>query len=222
VSARALLDSLGRDFDDATLAAHLMTEGFDTQVGRMTQEILARAGLAAMRGWIGSGVIWQRVSKILPGFERPANIYWSSAQTEEFALDAVADGLEHFTKRIMAGRWSPDGGAGLMNYFLNGCVLAFTTEYRRFARLGTRNIALTAVHEVPAHTAGPGDIAVMRDQIARARVEAGDSVMDIIALRDQGYTGTEIATLLSLTLKQVEGRLSRWKRKMTTGGDDAQ
>jgi DNA-directed RNA polymerase specialized sigma24 family protein len=220
--ARSLFDTLGQDFDDAALAERLMKEGFDTQIGKMVEEILAKFGLAVMRAWIGSRtIIWQRVAALLPTFNRPAHVYWSSEQGEEFAFDAVADGLERFAKRIMSGRWSPDGGASLMAYFINGCVLAFVTEFRRFARMEPTT-DLTVLHDIPARTAGPGDIAVMRDQIARARAQTGDSVMDIIALGEQGYTQPQIAALLGLTTKQVENRLRRWRRKTTMGGADVE
>jgi DNA-directed RNA polymerase specialized sigma24 family protein len=221
-AVRALLDSLGGDFDDAALAKRLTKEGFDSQLGRMVEDILARFGLAVMRAWIGSRtVIWQRVNRLLPAFQRPAHVHWSSEQGEEFALDAVADGLERFAERLISGRWSPEGGASLMAYFINGCVLAFATEFRRFARMDLP-ADLTLLHEVPARTAGPDDIAVMRDQIARARTQTGDSVMDIIALGEQGYTQPQIATLLGLTLKQVETRLGRWRRRTTMGGADVE
>ena len=221
-AARSLFELSGADFDDAALAERLLKEGFNTQIGKMVEEILAKFGLDVMRAWIGSRtMIWQRVGALLPTFTRPAHVYWSSEQGKEFALDAVADGLESFTKRIMAGRWSPDGGSSLMGYFINGCVLAFVTEFRRFARMDI-TADLTVLHDVPARTADPGDIVVMRDQITRARARTGDSVMDIIALGEQGYTQPQIAALLGLTTKQVETRLSRWRRRTTKGGADVE
>lgn len=139
----------------------------------------------------------------------------SPQEAEELASDAVLDGFVYFRDRGVLGRqWSVEHGQPLNEYFVNACVLAFPNVYRRWQRRvsGWQDVRLVESFASLDNivTEGTPEDAVVEQAAANAAFAAlSEDNRRLLFLHDQGYSHAEIAEMLRLTPRGVEGRIRR-------------
>jgi RNA polymerase sigma-70 factor (ECF subfamily) len=136
-------------------------------------------------------------------------------EAEELASDAVFEGFVLFCERGLLGKeWSVEHGQPLNEYFVNACALAFPNVYRRWqTRMNSwRDVDLldsfASLDQVVAE--GTPEDAVVEQQAANAAFAGlSEDNRRLLILHDQGYSHAEIAELMRLTPRAVEGRIRR-------------
>jgi DNA-directed RNA polymerase specialized sigma24 family protein len=151
----------------------------------------------------------------------------------DLAAMTIAKVLQTFkAKALIAGGWSPEGGASLTTYFMGAVIYAFAGEFRRDrtqAEKGRREIAAAkAVRQqrrrVAAETPLDADAAeygLDPSSLVPSQMEVNDTLQRatdrekvIVALRHEGYTHEEIAEVMGdLTPRSIEGVMYRWRKK---------
>ncbi|MDX8033684.1 sigma factor-like helix-turn-helix DNA-binding protein [Lentzea sp. BCCO 10_0856] len=150
----------------------------------------------------------------------------SPQEAEELASDAVFDGFVYFRDRGLLGRqWSVEHGQPLTEYFVNACVLAFPNVYRRWQRRvsGWQDVRLVDSFASLDNivTEGTPEDAVIEQAAANAAFAAlSEDNRRLLFLHDQGYSHAEIAELLRLTPRAVEGRIRRARQAVRRHPDE--
>ncbi|GAA2536844.1 RNA polymerase sigma factor [Pseudonocardia hydrocarbonoxydans] len=135
----------------------------------------------------------------------------------------VAHAIVAFRDRALIGRgWDWKGGASLKTYFIGACVYQFPNAFRRWRtedetwnqlrRLDPSDDALLDQH----HHDDTEHLALVRlEAITAFDAIPDDRTRRAMLLQSRGYTYPEIAELLDITVKAVEGLLSRHRKRVT-------
>ena len=93
-------------------------------------------GLRVVRTMIDSGEIFARFRTLTGGSLPDADRFKVADHhiRSGLAVDAVAEGLHSFFRRVQTGKWNPSRGAALATYFSNGCVLEFKRPYEKWLK----------------------------------------------------------------------------------------
>lgn len=217
----ALLEAEG--ISDEQLLEMLRACGLHSPLGQKVYQRLLRYELAALTSWMSSGLIWQKIAALTrakSGAVYTGRSNWSLQEADELRKDTVAQGLLELDK-IVFGSWDPALGAGLKTYFTNRCLWIFLNNYKKLLR--AKKITLVPLEEVPfAHHSDPQDVVVARETAREALSKLPAEMQMILQLRAEDYTYREIAELVGVTEKAVEGRLHRYYERNQRGGFDEQ
>jgi hypothetical protein len=209
--ARARLD---RRLAEEALVARLARTGFE---GPGWEEVLApelaRYGEPVLTVWIMSGMIFVRCREKqlrLPPWKRSL----TREEAGDLARMTVAHTLPTFRERaLVKGGWRPDGGASLASWFIGSCLYAFPNLWRAWRSEQTRwddahGPAVLLENNRPPVCDPAAQVAGQAEVLATL---AGMGEVDgkIFALAVDGYTQPEIAEILGLTVRAVEGRVRR-------------
>ncbi|MEU4803164.1 sigma-70 family RNA polymerase sigma factor [Actinosynnema sp. NPDC023587] len=197
---------------DELVVEHIRERGFADAVWDTLRTRLVVYGLGFVTPLIESGAIFASCRR------RGWHLYQQAvlpADAEELAMDVVQDGLGLFADRGIARRqWSPGSGLSLRRYFENACVLSFPNVYRKWqrARRDWQDVELLdAWAPVERYRGGPSpeDVVVERVAVDALFERLGQDAGTVLFLHDQNFSHAEIAELLRLTPRAVEGRLRR-------------
>ncbi|MEV0680589.1 sigma factor-like helix-turn-helix DNA-binding protein [Actinosynnema sp. NPDC050436] len=197
---------------DEVLVEHLRERGFTDAVWDALRTRLVVYGLGFVTPLIGSGAIFASCRR------RGRHLHQQPVlpeDAEELAMDVVQDGLALFAERGIAGRqWSPTGGLTLRRYFENACVLSFPNVYRKWqrARRDWQDVELLdgwAPVERYQGSRSTEDVVVGRVAVDALFEHLGQDAGTVLFLHHQNFSHAEIAELLRLTPRAVEGRLRR-------------
>ncbi|MFI0901606.1 RNA polymerase sigma factor [Streptomyces sp. NPDC020983] len=217
----ALLEAEG--ISDEQLLEMLRACGLHSPLGQKVYQRLLRYELAALTSWMSSGLIWHKIAALTrakSGAVYTGRSNWSAQEADELRKDTVAQGLLELDK-IVFGGWDPALGAGLKTYFTNRCLWIFLNNYKKLLR--TKKIMLVPLEEAPlAHHSDPQDVVVARETAREALSKLPAEMQMILQLRAEDYTNREIAELVGITEKAVEGRLHRYYERNQRGGYDEQ
>jgi RNA polymerase sigma-70 factor (ECF subfamily) len=220
-ASTALLESEG--ISDERLLEMLRDCGLHSPLGQKVYQRLLRYELAALTSWMSSGLIWEKISALTrakSGAVYPGRSNWSPQEADELRKDTVAQGLLELDK-IVFGGWDPALGAGLKTYFTTRCLWIFLNNYKKLLR--AKKITLMPPDEMPlAHQPDPQDVVVARATAREALSKLPREMQMILQLRAEDYTNREIAELVGITEKAVEGRLHRYYERSQRGGFDEQ
>ena len=180
-------------------------------------DALVSYGHPVMKCWLVTGKIFAQCQAKGFGLERPVREKWLRADHEGFANEVVARGLNSFKRALQGGAWSHKGGASLRTFFMGACVLEFPNLYRRWwlnvdSQSPTPTIVESNIDTRPDLSLG--DLVTMRIEIQEALISIDDDTTRAAVLLDfAGYSHREIAELLGITTRGVEGRLRRQRER---------
>lgn len=220
-ASTALLEAEG--ISDGQLLEMLQAFGLDSPLGQKVYQRLLRYELAALTTWMSSGLIWEKIARLTyakSGAAYRGRSVWTRQEGEELRKDTVAQGLLELEKMVL-GSWDPALGAGLKTFFTNRCLWIFLNNYKKLLR--AKKITLVPLEEMPAaHQSDPQDVVVARETAREALSQLPREMQMILQLRAEDYTNREIAELIGITEKAVEGRLHRYYERNQRGGFDEQ
>ncbi|WP_406490309.1 hypothetical protein OHB06_52255 [Streptomyces sp. NBC_01604] len=175
--------------------------------------------------WTGTGEIFRQARRV--GCPVPARLIipqWSQDDRYEVVADSVLDGLDAFRDNALAGgRWNPAKGAALTTYYVGACVFAFRKVYEAWSKqyaaaraaqtyTGLDGDPVVALPDQRA--ADPCHTAVVHDTIDRVLpLLTAPELRVAVAWRGAGCTQEEAAELAGLSVKALEGRLTRVRTK---------
>ncbi|MFJ8961087.1 RNA polymerase sigma factor [Lentzea sp. NPDC102401] len=197
---------------DGVLVQHFRESGLSGPRWDQFHRQLLGYGLTFVTKLVRSGAMFSRCGRhgrFLHQQEIPLQ------EAEELASDAVYEGFVYFRDRGLLGReWSVERGQPLNEYFVNACVLAFPNVYRRWQTQahGWQDVRLVDSLASLEHVVAEGtpEDAVIEQQAANAAFATlSEDGRRLLFLHDQGYSHAEIAELVRLTPRAVEGRIRR-------------
>ncbi len=153
----------------------------------------------------------------------------SADERMELAIDVISKAVGEFEKSAVRGeRWSPTGGASLRTWFIGTCALNFPHAYRTWSKKRSdRLVGIARQHEINFDDLGgrmveglgdPSGLAILRRDLKKLVDHAQPDTKVILGLLMQEKTHAQIAAELGLTIRAVEGRIYRW-RKRAKGND---
>jgi RNA polymerase sigma factor (sigma-70 family) len=134
-------------------------------------------------------------------------------------LETVAVALREFRERALVRRlWSPDGGASLKTYFIGTCLFVFPNVFRAWQRGEDRWGRIDLDESTPdleseTHN-DPADIVPLRVDVTEHLRSLDPRTAAVIVLTAERYTQQEIAEILGMTIRAVEGILNRHRRRL--------
>ncbi|MGW4597025.1 RNA polymerase sigma factor [Streptomyces sp. NPDC004457] len=219
-------DEADRLAADARLVGILRTDGFKGPRWEKAQQRFMEYGWAVLMKWVKDGQIFDECNKIGRHLAVSDAIRATLRDSRETRSDLVTDtlvtALDIFRESLIVGRWKP-GASSLTTYFIGACIMSFPNSYRRWIRSQESRELLLFDDDWEVLTAMAPDLA-LGDPDPAATVIAKDSEQSLIAtlptnvrkiakLRALGYTNTEIAEILNLSVHAVETRLARERRR---------
>lgn len=215
--------------DVAALLAECAAEEWDGARTRMLGEDLWIFGWDVVRGLISS-----RAIGAIPTGIPPASLsdgYWeilrtSSEEREAVTLDVLAKAVPDFMATLREGAYAPDK-SGVTTFFIGRCGLAFRDVAEKWVRETSRHMhelgsfqwddvwqevestrtwaTLWEDDTITAHL-------MVRSAVAAVMSELNPQERIILSMVLQGEPRQKIADELRISLKAVEGRLTRLRR----------
>ncbi|MEV4513540.1 sigma-70 family RNA polymerase sigma factor [Dactylosporangium sp. NPDC049525] len=218
------IEDVQRRSGDEQLRARLAAVGFEGPDYDLFARELAAYGIAVCIAKLETGAIFRDCADLnRPCGAPPSN--WSHQDRRTLAQDTVAEGLLLFHRKgLVEGDWKPTGGASLKTYFIGACVLRFADVYRAWQKemirwgLWERVAAAGAARQRPPED--PADIVAVWDRIQRGLQDLDPRTREAIILTERGYTQSEIADLMGLSVRGVEGLLYRHRARTTRLDND--
>jgi DNA-directed RNA polymerase specialized sigma24 family protein len=220
-------DSLPQRTADAALYRRLASVRFAGPDYQAYIEELAAYGIAVCEAWLVMGLMFQRCARQgRPIGDPPTD--WSADDRRELVLETVTVALRDFREyALVKGEWKPDAGSSLKTYFIGGCVFAFPNVYRSWKR-ERDHWAWTVLdegmlHSVPVRGPGPEDRVLEWANLRALLASLDQRTAAVVMLGAEGYSQEEIAEILDVTKRAVEGLLyrhrKRWAECEKGGGD---
>jgi RNA polymerase sigma-70 factor (ECF subfamily) len=204
---------------DEQLVQLLGAFGFDTVLGLKVRTLLGRYALAALASWMSSGLIWEKIAVLTAAKSgRPfrGRSTWSRQEADDLRKDTVAQALLELEDLVTRG-WDPALGAGLKTFFTNRCLWIFLNNHKKLLR--AKKITFVPLEDAPpTFQPDPQDVVVARETIREALSPLPRQMQMILQLRAEDYTNREIAELVGISEKAVEGRLRRYYERNAPGG----
>jgi DNA-directed RNA polymerase specialized sigma24 family protein len=203
---------------DQRLYDHLAQDGFAGPAYEVVAGQLAAYGIGVCEAWLSTGVMFvhcARRGRALP----PPPADWSVDDRRELVGETVATALHRFREyALVKGEWTASGGASLTTYFVGCCVLVFPNVYRSWLRERARWSRMELndyLADRPADAASdPADLAVSNVDLSVMYLSLDQRIAAAIALTADGYTQLEIAEILGISARAVEGLLYRHRRRL--------
>jgi DNA-directed RNA polymerase specialized sigma24 family protein len=218
-------------YTDADLVELLAAEQFGGTAWRTVEAVLAAAAIPVLHDLLLGGAIVRKSfaldRPIRPTSEEIAVLRADPDERADLVHSAVVDGIRVFRKLTMEGRgWSPDRGASLLSYVINGCVMALANHFRRWRTRRSRMVPIAPLSDadrVDLASPAPDALALiqaeedwqtlvgsMPQQLARA----------VELWRLTGEPWTRIAARLGISEKSLEGLLRRWRTSYRRNKED--
>jgi DNA-directed RNA polymerase specialized sigma24 family protein len=199
---------------DKELVNRLMWRGYTGPEWRSFAAALAEYGFQVIRVWVLNGVIFRRCEQ--KGIAGLWPVPRDSDDSTELACETVSEGIRAFRKKVLIpGRWDPTRGATLKTFFIGQCLFQFPNVYRRWMResqpvVVDQNSLAEELATARTLAAPVPMVAELRRALQRL---SPDSPQAMEALVEMGYSQGEISELLGTTLRAVESKLYRHRRR---------
>jgi len=179
------------------------------------------------------GVV-QRYAPHRHGAIRPEDmvvLHASEDERDALAIDVISQTITGFRETaIIKGGWKDyPGGASIRTYFIGNCALNFPRAYAHWSVERTGRIEQIAVDhnvdlseiadQIAALVPDPADVTTDRDELRRIIGKAHPQTKLILIFIAAGMTYAEIATELRLSVKAVDGRITRFRSKVRSQAD---
>jgi DNA-directed RNA polymerase specialized sigma24 family protein len=204
---------------DELLVQAVLEEGLGGLRHQRLNRELVRYAVPVLKQLVASGQIrvkCHRLSRPVGGLSGVRRFLLNDL--DDFAQEMVTRALPLFTEAVFVDRrWSPEGGASLTTYFINGCVRHFPDIYRKWLRDLQRYMpwGLDPDPDAVSRTPDPADVVADTDQAVRLMRQVPVPLRVVVARRALGDTVQEAAAEAGLTLKAAEGRLTRLRKNVS-------
>jgi DNA-directed RNA polymerase specialized sigma24 family protein len=207
---------------DRKLRDALRDAGYTGPAYAVFEAELAAYGRQVMTVLIATGLIFVRCEEDgypLLALPIPAD------DREDLAQETVEKALASFKRNgLERGVWQPEKGRSLKGYFTHTLFGQFSNIWKKRVRdqQDQAEHCGPSLHELPSGTrspdADPADICAQRDEVRRGLVGIGHERTRVaLAMTELGYTQDEIAEVLGVTRRAVEGYMRRYRRKANGG-----
>ena len=204
---------------DQLLVHAVLDEGLDGPRHQAFDRELVRYAVPVLKQLVANGQIRVRCHRLGRPISGLNELHrFTSHDLEDFAQEMVTRALPLFTAAVFVDRrWSPEGGASLATYFINGCIRHFPGIYRKWRRDLQRYVpwGLDPDPDVTLRTPDPATVVADTDQAVRLMGQVPDALREVVARRAVGYTAREAAIDAGMTPKAAEGRLSRLRKTLS-------
>lgn len=214
-------DRVDRLLADAELVTTLQLHRFDGPKWERFATELARYGIAVLRSWMRSGLIFTRLKTRGVGVPALPPSNWTNEEIDDIANLTVAVALGKFRETVLIpGRWDPNRGASLRTFFVGQCLIRWPNVYREWRTEATNWASQhgPAQEEEWEHTAGHHHVEreVVATDAARRILDRmpDDRTRRAVVLRSEGATHQDIAEDLGCTVKAVEHLLHRHRQRL--------
>lgn len=205
------------------LANVVKASGFSSPQWSVVEDALIDYGYQLMEKLLTTGVIFERCNE--HGLRlRSANI--PPVEQADLAQETVAEALRVFKNSFAKGKgWDPTRGANLRTFFARGLLLQFANIWRK--RLRSKpvdsELPLDEVADLPAADLGPLEVFAQRDEIRRGLADiSNERTRAALVLTAEGYEQEEIAEILDVTARAVEGLLRRHRQRTQEATEDGE
>lgn len=138
-------------------------------------------------------------------------------EQEDLAQDTVVAALRKFKKDLAGGGgWDPEGGANIRTFFAKGVLYEFANIWRKRLRANpiSSDTTFDDLANLPALDPGPYEMCAQRDDIRRGLADITSvRTRAALVLTVDGYDQEEIADILGVTARAVEGYLRRQRQR---------
>ncbi|MFF4237808.1 RNA polymerase sigma factor [Actinomadura geliboluensis] len=198
---------------DLQLTKALEGSEFADQRWSVVEDALIEYGYQVMAGLLRTGYVFTRCREA--GLVLPSRAIRDD-DVDDLAQETVIDALHTFQQGLVRGRgWERAGGASVRTYFARGLLLQFANIWRRRLRNeAVEETDLDDLAEVAALEPGPAEVCADRTEIRRGLAELEPRTRAVVVLTDEGYTQEEIADVLGVTVRAVEGLLRRHRHRI--------
>jgi Sigma-70, region 4 len=202
---------------DRELVHRLMWRQYQGPEWRRFAAALAEYGVQVVRAWVHSGLIFVRCKQKRVGTLK--SVPRSSDDSTELAGETVSEALHAFRAKVLIPAiWDPTRGATLKTYFIGQCLFQFPNVYRRWVR-EDQHINMNDgafAQELAARCTPPAPAHVLIELSRLLHGATCDSPEILEALVEMGHSQAEIAELVGTTLRAVESRLYRYRKRVAT------
>uniref|UniRef100_UPI003F499460 RNA polymerase sigma factor n=1 Tax=Actinoplanes sp. CA-084688 TaxID=3239901 RepID=UPI003F499460 len=202
-----------RRVEDEALVNYLAQREFCGPEYDAFKDRLVRYGFGVCLGWIKSGMMHKQCKDRgmgLPPFPEAFELQ----DYRDLATDTVVDGFDLFRRIALVGRkWDAGRGASLTTYYIGACVRAFPNAYRRSCKVFFP-VGFDLSDQIIEFAGGGVDDRVHnRELLARIKNGLMPGEWTALSMRHEGHTYAEIAAVLGVTEKAVDGLVQRGSAK---------
>jgi RNA polymerase sigma factor (sigma-70 family) len=209
---------------DRELRDALREAGYAGPAYALFEAELAAYGRQVMTVLIATGLIFARCQEdgyFLLALPIPAD------DREDLAQETVGKALASFKRNgLERGGWQPEKGRSLRNYFTHTLLGQFSNAWKKRIRdqQALAEFCGLSLDELPpgvrSRGSDPADVYAQRDEVRRALAGIGHERTRVaLAMTELDYTQDEIAEILGVTRRAVEGYLRRYRRRRPNGGN---
>lgn len=214
------IEDFARQEIDWKLLEELAADDFTDSVYAVLEEALAAYGYQVVLTLLSTGYIFARCHEInIELVIRPI----LETDYEDLAQETTAGALGAFKKKVMQGNgWRPDGRASLKTYFSRGLLYQFANVWRGHLRTGAAEaLPLDEAADIRSSAPSPEDLLVQQDLIHRGLADVPNEKTRVaLALTEDGFDQEEIAEILGITKRAVEGLLRRHRERIAAMADE--
>ena len=158
-------------------------------------------------------------------------LHRSPEDRDHLVIDTIAHAIPKFRIKVLTkDKWDPAGAANMATYFVNFCRFEFQAVFRNWQRQRRKALASLDVTELEPGTLAhffyqpnfdPEKQAITRDDIAHLTRNSPEQTRWICVLMLEGYTHSEIADRLGITVRRIEYLLHKLRKralKMSAAG----
>lgn len=158
-------------------------------------------------------------------------LHRSPEDRDHLVIGTIAHAIPKFRIKVLAkDKWDPAGAASMATYFVNFCRFEFQAVFRDWQRQRREALVSLDVTELKpgalAHffyqpNFDPEKKAITRDDIAYLTRNSPEQTRWICVLMLEGYTHSEIADRLGITVRRIEYLLHKLRKralKMSAAG----
>ena len=209
---------------DRELRDALAADGFTGPAYAVFEEGNASFGYELMMALLRTGYIFTRCRQEGLHLRR---MPIAADEREDLAQETVAGALQSFkTKGLEQGGWRPERGACLKTYFTRALLLQFANIWRKkLSHLpDVPDLSLHLLsYDMPSRAPGPDDSAAQCDEIRRGLNEIDNpKKRAVLVLTEEGYQQEEIAEIIGITQRAVEGLLRRHRSQLAARNQEGE
>lgn len=180
----------------------------------VVEDALIEYGYQVITALLRTNFIFQRCRE--HGLRLPAMPIPPSEQ-EDLAQETVVEALRVFKEKVATGQgWDPAGGASVRTFFTRGLLFQFANIWRKRLRTASvdAEVTIDELVDLPAATLGPHELCAQRDEIRRGLADIDSHrTRAALVLTSDGYEQEEIAEILGVTPRAVEGYMRRHRQR---------
>lgn len=209
---------LERRLGDARMLQALREADFAGPGYDMFERELVRYALDVMQGWLYSGHVFALCAKrgypLKPSPEELTELRENRRLRACLSNATVGYTMPDFKERALrGGEWNVAGGAAIPTYLMGATLFHFPNRYREWQK-GERNWRRSKLAAQPVRPGSGANPAAAMDALIDQRFpELTADQRTLVTMDALDCTYAEIAEALGISVRSVEGRLARLRKK---------